>query len=243
MSRRLRLLAVFAVACAVLLALLLPLRIVLDRFAADIPVQAREVSGSLWSGQLRGARWGTTALDTLDLRLRALPLLYGQQHWQLAGRHLRATLVRGRIHGLRDADGELPLEAPSWPDADMRLHLEEATLLFRDGRCEAAAGRLGLDLQLTAANADGAGAASALRLDGRLLCAGAGARVELAPAGSLPPGIDSATVVIDIDANGGYSARTSMDSRVPGIVLGLQAHGFEPGAAGLERNDRGHLPQ
>ncbi|KAB8192960.1 hypothetical protein FKV24_006980 [Lysobacter maris] len=241
MRRRLRLLAVFVAACIAMLVLLLPLRIALDAFAGDGPLQAREVSGSLWSGQLRGARWGAIALDTLDLRLRVLPLLYGQQHWALASPHLRATVVRGRVRGLRDAHGELGLSAHAWPGADLRLNLDGATALFRDGRCENAGGRIGLDLQLDA-DAGGGDPGPALRLDGRAVCAGPVARIELAPAGSLPPGIEAATIAIDIDANGGYDARATIRSDLPGIALGLQAQGFEPGAAGLERSDRGRLP-
>lgn len=242
MSRRARLWGVFAAASVLALALLAPLRLVLDAFAAGLPIAARDVSGSLWTGQLRGARWGTVPLDSLDLRLRPLPLLYGQQHWALAGERIVATVVRGRTSGLRDVGGELALAWPAWPDAGPRLRLDEATLLFRDGRCAVAAGRLSLELQPPAAAADdNAVEPPAIRLDGRPSCAGAGARVEFAPGGSLPAGIDRVAIAVDIDAAGRYRARTAVRTAAPELRLALQAQGFEENAADLTRDDRGQL--
>lgn len=240
MSGRARLWAVFVAAGLVVSALLVPMRLVLGTFAAGTPLVARDVSGSLWAGRLRGARWGGLPLDTVALRLRPAPLLYGQQHWTLANDRLRATLVRGRVSGLRDANGELDLASPAWPGATIRLGLEDTTLLFRDRRCDVAEGRLGLDLQLPAGGPDDA-APPALRLDGRPACAGADARIEFAPAGSLPPGIASVAIHVDIHPAGDYGIRTTVDTAIPEIRAGFRARGFEEDATGLVRVDRGRL--
>lgn len=242
MNRRVRLWGMFAVACVLALALLTPLRLVLGTFAADLPIAARDVSGSLWAGRLHGARWGAVPLDTLGLRLRLLPLLYGQQQWVLAGDRIATVLVRGRTSGIRDASGELDLALPASPDARVRLGLDRATVLFREGRCETAEGRVSLDLQLpvTAAGDDTAWPPS-IHLDGRPTCSDSGTRVEFAPAGSLPTGIDTIAVTLDIDPAGSYRALTTVRTGAPGLRLALQAHGFDGDATALVRNDRGHL--
>ena len=64
----------------------LPLRLALGWFGlAEQGMTAREVTGSIWAGELREARFGQVALGDLSAGVSPLPLLVGRARVDLDG--------------------------------------------------------------------------------------------------------------------------------------------------------------
>lgn len=137
---------------ALLLALLvfLPMRLALGWFGAgEQGLTARRVSGSIWGATLSEARFGDLALGDLSARLSPLPLLIGRARVTLAGPGavatppIRAAVTVGRhLVGVDDAYGSFPTGRVFAPVPVTTLDLDDVTIRFRDGRCEAAEGRV-----------------------------------------------------------------------------------------------------
>src|SRR5690606_14717813 len=141
-----RLAAWFAGAFAIGLLLFAPMQLVLPRLALPPALSATAIEGNLWRGHLRQAHWRGAALGELPLGLSPLPLLVGRQRLWLTGPHAALTVNAGRIRGVDGANGVLPLPAPA--GLALRASLEEATLLFDDGGCREAGGRVRVELAL-----------------------------------------------------------------------------------------------
>jgi hypothetical protein len=98
---RLSLILVFAVSLALLLAILTPLRLVLDMAGADdLGVSAERVEGPFWGGRVVGARVASLPLGDLRVSVNPFALM-------LAG----DDAARLRAVTVRDASGaRIPLE-------------------------------------------------------------------------------------------------------------------------------------
>jgi hypothetical protein len=98
---RLALILVFAVSLALMLAILTPLRLVLDVAGADdLGLHAARVEGPFWDGRVVGARAGGLPLGDLRVSVNPLALM-------LAG----DDAARLRAVAVRDASGaRIPLE-------------------------------------------------------------------------------------------------------------------------------------
>lgn len=137
--------AILAGGLIIALAATLPLRVAVGWAGlADLGLSAREVRGSIWSGSLEGAAFGSVALGDLDARLRALPLLVGQARLDAERRdgEWAGSLVASRHEaGIEDVSGTFMgpvlagLAAPA-------LTLDDFGARFRDGLCERASGRM-----------------------------------------------------------------------------------------------------
>ncbi len=90
---------------AALLALILivatfPMRLALAwSGAADAGVTAREIRGSVWSGELIDARLGALPLGTLRASLSPLALLTGRTELAFSRSDDRLGALAGRLHG------------------------------------------------------------------------------------------------------------------------------------------------
>ena len=90
--------------------ILLPLRVVLA--LGDAGLAARQVSGSLWSGQLADAAWRGVPLGDLAVGLAPLSLLSGAPRLGFEGPALTGTAMADGVTGLSgtvDASGHTPL--------------------------------------------------------------------------------------------------------------------------------------
>ena len=202
----------------------------------DMGVSARQLGGTIWSGQMEQAHMGALDLGTLDVGLNPAPLLLG-----------RATMDFDRVHsntmpdlsgtitmasGLRAVEGltgtilgsgdsGLPIEQISFTDA-------QAT--FTDGRCTSASGRVQLVLGIRFAGLD-------LRhgLSGDMDCEGDRLRAVL----NGESGMEKLT--IRIDGDGKYLARFGVQSADPMLGAALTAAGFGSTAEGYVRGFRGQF--
>jgi general secretion pathway protein N len=142
--------ALFGAMLLVMLLVFLPMRLALGWFGVgDQGLVARRVSGSIWGATLTEARFGDLVLGDLSARLRPLPLFLGRASVALAGPDaagttpLSASVSIGRhLLGVDDASGSIPTGGVFAPVPVSTLDLTDVTVRFRDGRCEAAEGRV-----------------------------------------------------------------------------------------------------
>jgi general secretion pathway protein N len=128
---------------------LMPLTLVVRQVAPGLEAEA--ISGSIWKGRLRNARYAGVPLGDLDVGLDPRRLLQGEVS---LGFSRLGPQLDGRLGGSRDeltAEGltgavVLPLLPPPVPE--VRVHLSEAHLrLDRAGRCRSAGGEVTALLQ------------------------------------------------------------------------------------------------
>lgn len=233
--------ALFAVAFVLLLIVFAPLRFALDRAQLGTRgLSAAEVTGTIWSGELRGASYQGLALGDARVGLRPLPLLVGRV--RLAVETLggpapgRAVMVSGGGRdGIVDANLVAPvqmLNAPLPLLGDLRL--EDVAVVFRDGACERASGRVTTNiLQRSAGFLQWQGP----ELAGELTCRG---RSLAAPLTGARDGTRVA-LTLRFEGDGRYRADTRVLTVDPALGSALGLAGFQPGVDGLMRVDQGRL--
>jgi len=232
--------ALFAAALLVLLAVFAPLRFALDRLGLERQgLAAADVRGTVWSGRLVGASWRGLQLGDAAVGLQPLPLLLGRTRLTLetgAGGPSpgRAVLVRaGGTAGVEDATLDLPVRLLNTP-VPLRgeLRVQDASVLFRDGACLRAEGRVATDLlQRSAEFLQWQGP----ELSGRLACRGGALVLPLTGAR------DGTQVSTDLrlEGDGDYRLDTRVLTSDLGLGAALALAGFERRADGLARVDQG----
>ena len=201
--------------------LLLPLRAVLA--LGNGGLAARQVSGSLWSGQLADAAWRGVPLGDLAVGLAPLSLLTGAPRLDFAGPTLTGTAMAEGVTGLSgtvDGSGQTPLPIG-------RVELQSLSIRFAGRICDAASGSVTVTATGPAATALGG------TLQGLARC----------EAGALLLPLASATALLQlrIDGNGGWQAVISATSVDETARTGMLAAGFVPTPQGLSRTLEGHL--
>ncbi|MBS7458931.1 type II secretion system protein N [Coralloluteibacterium stylophorae] len=221
-ARRLALL--FAGVFLLALAALLPLGVALR--AASLPASLRYVAaeGSLWNGRLAEVQLGSFELGDVDADLAALPLALGRIRLDLRAAHLRWRLLGGDARGVEHADGALPLDLPGGTGA-ATLHLEDVALVFADGGCRRAGGRVALDLAL-------GDTLPPQRLEGVPACSGERGDLVLAGDGGVP-----LEARLEVAADGRAILRMTSGIETPALI----AAGFTPGPAGASLVREGRL--
>jgi general secretion pathway protein N len=207
------------------------MRVALAWFGADrAGVSAAEVSGSIWSGQLKGATYRGMPLGNVALSLDPITLAGGAQRLIVQGPLGRATLVRGSTHGFEMADAAIEVGhlEPSLPLAGL-LRLERATLLFSGKSCVRADGRLATDVLQRAFNGP--------EVSGNLSCAGDAAVAQLE--GRVQD--VQVSIALRLDSGGRYQAETRIVSANPTIRTALPLAGFSENGDGFTRSDEGAL--
>lgn len=120
-----------------------PLRWALEQAGAARALAARDVTGSIWSGQLLDARLAGAALGDLSVRLLPAGLLRGAVEARLAGPQGSGTLVlAGGAIGVHGVSARLDplLAADGVPVA--QVEAQRLSALFRAGRCVRAGGEV-----------------------------------------------------------------------------------------------------
>ncbi|MFP7722886.1 type II secretion system protein N [Lysobacter sp. A3-1-A15] len=194
-----------------------------------------QAHGTLWRGHLSRVAWGGHAFDAVDAGLHPLSWVLGVPRVRLRTGELDLAWSGGRVQGLHHGQGGVELPAgPSWGGLSLGLHLEALQMLFADGRCLRAGGRLHVQ-------ADGAALpAGPLELAGQPRCEGDEARVVLTPRQALP---DQPDIRADlaIGADGRYRLAVRVASQDPVLGMALLPAGFQAGPAGFSRMVEGQL--
>lgn len=189
-------------------------------------LSARRVSGTVWGGRLTGARFGDLALGDLRAGLSPLPLLLGRATVHLRGPGeqpaLRGTLSVGRhLLGVDDLTAALPTGRVFAPLPVAGLALEGLSVRFRDGSCEAAAGRVRADV-----TGDLGGVTLPPSLSGDVRCEGAALLVPLTSQAG------SEGVTLRVTGDGRYRAQLSIRPSDPLAGQRLERAGFVSGPDG-----------
>ena len=217
-NRRTLFLAMFVVAMLALL----PLRLVLGWAGLDDQgFAAREVRGSVWSGRLSEARFGDLALGDLDARASPLALLIGRARVALESRSGSAQALSGTVELSRNRAGVIGATGPIEPGAAFAplpvtaLNLDEVSVRFVDGACEAAEGRVRAEIAGTFLGAALPGAVS-----GTARCDGGALLLPLVSAA----GTEGAA--LRLWADGRYRAELTLVPSDPAVATRLDTAGF-----------------
>ncbi|WP_265569470.1 type II secretion system protein N [Sphingomicrobium nitratireducens] len=204
------------------LVLFFPLRLALD--AASGPtsaLSARQVGGSVWAGRIGDVALGDEALGTFDVALSPLPLLIGR--FELGATRLEDSngplsgrlIVGGGREGVASLSGRMGVARLFAPLPVEALTLEEVDLLFKDGRCAEAKGRI------VALPTAGVSAILNGPLDGELACGEDGRALATL---STPRG--GHHLLLAATAEGDIEAEIAVEGASPAMAVTLQGAGF-----------------
>ncbi|WP_432768160.1 MAG: type II secretion system protein N [Sphingopyxis sp.] len=223
----------------VIAALLLALALVVATFpmrlalgwsgAADAGVTAREVRGSIWSGELVDAQLGVLPLGSVQASVSPIALLGGRTELVFSRSDARLGALAGRLHGsdprgvsevsgvsmLAGGIGMIPVDT---------IRFEGATLRFNAaGRCVEAGGRLQLSVAAPIAGLD-----LSRGLSGPLSCVNGRAQAALAS----QSGMERLTLAFD--GRGAYRAQLAINAADdPVMAAALAALGFRAAPDGF----------
>ncbi len=209
----------------------LPLRLALGWFGlAEQGMTAREVTGSIWAGELREARFGQVALGDLSAGVSPLPLLVGRARVDLdgsgvppAGRLSGAIGVSRHSFGFDHVTASLPVGNAFRPVPVTTLDLDEVSVRFRGEICEEAEGRV-----RAAMAGDIGGLVMPASLNGTARCDGGALLLPLVSAA----GNEGSTIRLWPD--GRYRAELTLQPGDPAAAARLQAAGFVQTQSGME---------
>ena len=220
---------------AILFALVLiiatfPMRLALGwSGATEAGATAREIRGSIWSGELAEARLGALPLGTVRASLSPLALLGGGVELAFSRTDERLGALAGRLHGsdprgMSDVNGTTSMSGGLGLIPVDTIRFEGATIRFDDaGKCTAASGRIQL-----AVTAPIAGLDLSRGLSGPLSCANGRARAALASQSGME------RLTLSFDGSGAYRAQFAINvDRDPAMAATLATLGFKPGPDGF----------
>jgi general secretion pathway protein N len=223
------------IVAALLLALLLivatfPMRLALGLSgASDAGITAREVRGSVWSGELVEARLGALPLGTVRASLSPLALLTGRVEMAFTRADDRLGALAGRLHGsnprgVSDVNGVTSMSGGLGMIPVDTIRFEGATVQFDDaGKCAAASGRLQLSVTAPIAGLD-----LSRGLSGPLTCANGRAQAALASQSGME------RLTLSFDGSGAYRAQFAINvDRDPAMAAALSLLGFKAGSGGF----------
>lgn len=209
----------------------LPLRLALGWFGlAQQGMTAREVTGSIWAGSLREARFGQIALGDLSAGVSPLQLLVGRARVDLDGtaagpapRLSGAVGISRHSFGLDDVTASLPVGNAFRPVPVTTLDLEDVSVRFRGDTCEKAEGRVRAFMA-----GEIGGLAMPASLTGNARCDGGALLLPLTSAA----GNEGSTIRLWPD--GRYRAELTLQPSDPAAAMRLQAAGFVETQTGME---------
>jgi general secretion pathway protein N len=214
---------------------LFPLRVGLGMSDFDrIGFTARQVAGTIWYGRIGELHLRSQPLGTFEVELDPLPLLIGNVSMRFDRMDDPQGLLEGRLiagfgRGVKGANGRIAaggLFAPLPIDA---LEFNDLTIVFRDGVCVEAAGRV---TPIMAAVVPGVPVSG---LTGTMQCDGERARVEMASASG------AETVDFYVHSSGRYRGWLSVRTTAPEVGAALSILGFRPSPQGMTLTVNGRL--
>lgn len=223
--------ALFLAMFVVALIAFLPLRLALGWFGlAEQGLTARSVTGSVWAGHLREARFGQIALGDLSAGVSPVSLLLGRARVALdsneappAARLSGAITVSRHSFALDDMTASLPVGTAFRPVPVTVLDLEQVSVRFTDDQCDSAEGRVRATL-----TGDVGGLPVPAALTGNARCDGGALLLPLVSAA----GNEGSTIRLWPD--GRYRAELTLQPSDPAAGLRLQTAGFVQTDTGME---------
>jgi general secretion pathway protein N len=214
---------------------LFPLRVALALSDFDrIGFTARQVAGTIWYGRIGELHLRSQPLGTFEVQLDPLALLIGRVSMRFNRMDDPQGLLEGRLiagfgRGVKDASGRISAAAMFAPLPVDALELDDLTVLFRNGVCVEAAGRV---TPIMAAPVPGV---QFTGLAGTMQCDGERARVEMAS----PSGAER--VDFYVHSSGRYRGWLSVRTTAPEVSAALSVLGFRPSPQGMTLTVNGQL--
>jgi general secretion pathway protein N len=204
----------------------LPMRLMLGWIGlGDLGLSARQVSGSLWFGELTEAHAAGFALGDLAARVSPVQLLVGRARVDVAGKG--TTPLQGAVSlsrhslGVDDVSASVAGGGAFAPLPVTSLDLDDVSARFRDDACDHAEGRVRATL---------AGTVGGVRLPqtmaGTARCDGNALLLPLASTAG------TESIDVRLHSDGSYVADMTMRTVDPALGAKLQLAGFQPSANG-----------
>lgn len=195
---------------------------------------ARQVAGTIWYGRIGSLHLRSQPLGTFEVQLDPLALLIGHVSMRFkrmddAQGVLDGWLVAGPGRGIKQTSGRIAAVEMFAPLPIEALELHDVTVLFRNGLCIEAAGRV---TPVMAAPVPGVQFAG---LSGTIQCDGERARVEMTS------GSGSERVEFYLHSSGRYRGWLSVRATGPDTGAALAVLGFRPSPEGMTLTVNGQL--
>lgn len=196
---------------------------------------ARQVGGTIWFGRIGDLHLRSQPIGTLEVTVNPLAMLFGSvdMHFERLDSPegpLSGNLIAGSSRGIRSTSGRIAVADLFAPVPVGALELSDVTILFRNGQCFEASGRITpiITVPLPGVRLDPG-------LAGAVECDGERARVALSSASG------AERIDFYFHENGNYRARMSIRSADPLVNSGLAVFGFRPTPQGLSLSVDGRL--
>lgn len=196
---------------------------------------ARQVGGTIWSGRIGDLQLRTQPIGTIDVTLNPLALLFGSidmgfERLDSPEGPLAGNLLAGSSRGIRSTSGRIAVADMFAPVPVGALELNDVTVLFRNGQCVDASGRITpvITVPLPGVRLDPG-------LSGAVECDGERARVEFSSASG------AERIDFYVQETGDYRARMTIRSTDPIVNSALAVFGFRPSPQGLSLSVDGRL--
>lgn len=224
--------ALFVVLLLATMVVIFPLPVAMSALGLrEAGLSARTARGSIWTGALREANFGSLPIGDVAVGLAPLPLFVGRARVGFEGPiGLGAVTISRHRFALDDATVKLPVAGIFAPVPLATLEFDAFSAAFRDGRCDKAEGRV----RATFAG-DVAGLALAQGLSGVARCDAGVLLLPMTSASAME------TLELRVTAEGTYRAAFSVRSTDPALTTRLTQAGFQPTASGLVLRLAGQL--
>lgn len=196
---------------------------------------ARYVAGTIWFGRIGDLHLKSQPIGTLEVTVSPLALLFGTIDMRFDRLDspegpLAGNLIAGSSRGIRSTSGRIAVADMFAPVPIGALELKDVTMLFRNGQCFDASGRITpiITVPLPGVRLDSG-------LSGAVECDGERARVVLSSASG------AERIDFYVQESGDYRARMSIRSSDPLVNSGLAVFGFRPTPQGLSLSVDGRL--
>jgi general secretion pathway protein N len=212
-----------------------PLRLALDwSDLGRIGITARQVAGTIWYGRIGELHLRSQPLGTLEVALDPAALLIGNvsmsfKRMESSEGPLAGHLVAGWRRGLAKTNGRIDVSQVFAPLPVGALDLQDVTVLFRNGQCDEASGRVVPVISAPIPGVELSG------LSGTVECDGERARVRI------DSGSGAERVEFYLQGNGSYRARMSVRNPDPMVNASLGASGFKSSPEGMTLSANGRL--
>ncbi|MBA2466975.1 MAG: type II secretion system protein N [Sphingomonas sp.] len=214
---------------------LFPLRVALAQSDLErIGFTARQVAGTIWYGRIGELHLRSQPLGTLEVQLDPLAFLVGRISMRFNRMDdpqgvLEGRLIAGLGRGIKETSGRIAVGGMFAPLPIEAVELRDVTILFRNGQCIEAGGRVTPVIAAAVPGVQFAG------LTGTVECDGERARFEMASA--------SGTESVDfyVHSSGRYRGWLSVRTTAPEVGAALSLLGFRPSPQGMTLAVNGRL--
>lgn len=214
---------------------LFPLRVALAMSDLErIGFTARQVAGTIWYGRIGSLHLRSQPLGTFEVQLNPFALLIGSVSMQFKRMDdpqglLEGKLVAGLGRGIKDANGRIAAGTMFAPLPVEALELHDVTVLFRNGVCIEAEGKVTPVMTTPIPGVQLSG------LSGTMQCDGERARVRMTS------GAGTERVEFYVSSSGRYRGWLSVRTTAPAISAALALLGFRPSPEGMMLTVNGSL--